>query len=74
MIVDVDIANKSYGDKHVLDNIAFSVNKGEIVCLIGPSGCGKSTILNILGQIDTDFRGKIDFHTEKKNRLYVSDR
>ncbi len=66
MIVDVDIANKSYGDKHVLDNIAFSVNKGEIVCLIGPSGCGKSTILNILGQIDTDFRGKIDFHTEKK--------
>lgn len=66
MIVDVNIVNKNYGDKHVLDNIAFSVKKGEIVCLIGPSGCGKSTILNILGQIDTDFKGKLDFYTEKK--------
>lgn len=66
MIADVNIVSKNYGDKHVLNNISFSVNEGEIVCLIGPSGCGKSTILNILGKIDTDFSGQIDFDKKEK--------
>ncbi len=32
-----------------LDNISFSIDKGEFVVVVGPSGAGKSTILNILG-------------------------
>ena len=33
----------------VLDGISFSVEKGELVCLVGPSGCGKTTLLQIIG-------------------------
>jgi len=66
MILTVNIKNKSFLDNHVLQGIDFDVQEKEIVCLIGPSGCGKSTILNILGKLDNDFEGKIDFHVEAK--------
>ena len=36
------------GVLHVLDDITFELQQGEIAALLGPSGCGKSTILNIL--------------------------
>ena len=54
---------KSYlkGDSKVdvLKSIDFYINKGEILTLLGPSGTGKSTLLNILGTLDTDFKGEL---------------
>lgn len=41
-----------------LDNINFSVNKGEFVSIIGPSGSGKSTLMNILGLLDVADSGE----------------
>ena len=35
----------TFGSIVALNNVNFSVKKGEVVCLIGPSGCGKSTLL-----------------------------
>lgn len=38
----------SYGNKAVLNNIDFSVNKGEVVCLLGPNGAGKTTLISCM--------------------------
>jgi iron complex transport system ATP-binding protein len=49
----------SYRDKPVFEGIHFSVDKGEIFCLLGPNGCGKTTLLDcILGTLRPD-KGRI---------------
>ena len=44
-----------------LENISFSVNKGDFISIVGPSGCGKSTILSILSGIIDKSDGTINF-------------
>lgn len=54
--------NKYFHDPmtmQVLNDITFSINRGEFVSVIGKSGCGKSTLLYILSTMDTDYEGKL---------------
>ena len=45
MSIEVKNISKSYGSQKALDNISFSIQKGEIVGFLGPKGAGKSTIV-----------------------------
>lgn len=50
---------KSFKDKHVLEDVSFSINKGEFVCIIGPSGCGKTTALKMINRLIKPTQGTI---------------
>ena len=55
-MIEVNALNKSYGKHHVLKDVSFSLNRGEVLTILGSSGSGKSTLLrsiNFLGQPDS---------------------
>ncbi|MCI7062020.1 MAG: ABC transporter ATP-binding protein [Lachnospiraceae bacterium] len=62
-ILRVEHLKKIYGEGenavHALDDVSFSVEKGEFTAIIGPSGSGKSTLLHILGAVDIPTAGKV---------------
>ena len=67
MILEVEHIEKKFYDPvefKVLNDISFSVQKGEFLTLVGKSGCGKSTLLYILSTMDTDYTGKLTIDGE----------
>lgn len=62
-ILEVQNLCKTYGkgeaEVRALDNVSFSVSKGEFIAIVGESGSGKSTLLNVVGALDNPTSGKV---------------
>ena len=62
-ILKIEHLSKIYGkgdtEVRALDDVSFTVPKGQFVAIIGPSGSGKSTLLHILGGVDTPTDGHV---------------
>ena len=79
-ILRCENVSKIYGigdiEVKALDNVSFSVEKGEFVSIMGPSGSGKSTLLHILGGVDEPTEGNIyidgaDIHSLNEDKLAI---
>ncbi|MGE4588643.1 MAG: amino acid ABC transporter ATP-binding protein [Acidaminococcaceae bacterium] len=63
-ILEIKDLKKSFGDREILKGIDFSVNKGDVVCIIGPSGSGKSTLIRCINFLETPTSGEICYNGE----------
>jgi len=74
-ILKVENLTKTYGKGenkiNAVDNISFSVSKGEFVAIVGSSGSGKSTLLHLIGGVDRPTSGKV--YIEGKDIYSLND-
>ena len=61
-VIEIQHLKKHFGSLEVLNDINFSVQKGEVVTVIGSSGSGKSTMLRCINMLETPSGGEILFH------------
>ena len=73
-MLDIYIQNKTYNKNLVLEDIELEIKDSEFISVLGPSGCGKSTFLNILANLDDDFKGHIEMPFENISFMFQDDR
>src|SRR3954447_15199169 len=64
-LVRLSGVNKWFGELHVLQDIALSVDRGEVVGVIGPSGSGKSTLCRTINRLESIEQGEITIDGER---------
>ena len=72
MLLEIKNLNKYYGEKHVLKNISFYIEEGEVYGLVGESGCGKSTTARVLTGLTPAKSGEIIFQGKRVDCKKIS--
>ena len=79
-LMQIQHLSKVYGQGEnqvrAVDDISFTVEKGDVVAILGPSGSGKSTLLHILGGVDRPTSGKVfvdgqDVYAQNEDQLAI---
>ena len=76
-MIEVSALSKSYGNHLAVDNVSFTINKGDVIGFLGPNGAGKSTIMNIMtgylslthGSVKVDGYDIVDNPEQAKKRI-----
>ena len=55
----VDGLSKSLGTRRIVDEVSFTLSRGELITLVGPSGCGKSTLLRMIAGLEPNDAGRV---------------
>lgn len=63
-MIELNSVTKIYSGRRAVDNISFTINRGEFCVLVGPSGCGKSTTLRMINRLVNVDQGKILINNE----------
>ena len=79
MILEVKNLSKKFGNTVVFEDISFSVNKGEIVCIKGKSGEGKTTLLRCINKLENPDKGSIKINErylcrEKDDKMHYASK
>lgn len=72
--ISIKNAVKKFGAFRAVDNISFTVNKGEFFTLLGPSGCGKTTLLRMIAGFNSIEEGEIYFDDNLINNIPAHQR
>lgn len=74
MYIQLKNINKKFGEKEIIHDVNFEVEKGSLVCLLGPSGCGKTTLLNMISGLEAVSGGQIIIDGKDVTMLEPKDR
>ena len=73
MSIEVKNLSFSYGEKNILENISFSVEKGTFVSVLGPNGAGKSTLFRCILGLLPDYSGEVLINNKNRKRFSVRE-
>jgi len=72
-MISVKSVSKKYGDRLVVNNVSFDIEKGKITSLIGPNGAGKSTVLSMISRLSLKDAGEILIDGKEISKTQTSE-
>ena len=73
MVVEAEALSKSYGEKQVLNNVRFTIERGDRVALVGVNGAGKSTLIKLLTGVETPTTGMVKLGHNVVSEYFAQD-